>query len=276
MSLLAEIVSNVHYFVNSHFRGSLEISSTITSPLIRPATPADAAAIRRVLVAAFPTDAEARLVELLTARGKATISLVAEVEGTVIGHVLFSPATVGPAGSAGTWQAARERGREGEGENLAVGSSPTHPLSHSPSLETGLGLAPVAVHPDFQNRGIGSALVRAGLAECRGLVAVSEPEGERGRVGEGETSAFLPLAPSPPLPLECQPLKLAQPMVHWIVLLGHETYYPRFGFAPASRWNLTGDYGSHDAFQFLPLTAAANEIRGGHIRYAAEFGEIVG
>ena len=59
----------------------------------------------------------------------------------------------------------------------------------------------------------------------------------------------------------------------WVVLLGHENYYPRFGFAPARRWNLTGDYGSHDAFQFLPLTAAADSIRGGHIRYAPEFGE---
>jgi hypothetical protein len=48
------------------------------------------------------------------------------------------------------------------------------------------------------------------------------------------------------------------------------------GFAPASRWNLTGDYGSHAAFLFLPLTEAANEIRGGHIRYAPEFGKIFG
>ena len=45
---------------------------------------------------------------------------------------------------------------------------------------------------------------------------------------------------------------------------------------PASRWNLTGDNGSHAAFQFLPLTAAARAISGGHIRYAPEFGEIFG
>ena len=37
-----------------------------------------------------------------------------------------------------------------------------------------------------------------------------------------------------------------------------------------------GDYGSHDAFQFLPLTAAAEVHRGGHIRYAPEFGEDFG
>jgi hypothetical protein len=52
--------------------------------------------------------------------------------------------------------------------------------------------------------------------------------------------------------------------------------YARFGFAPASRWNLTGDYDNHDGFQFLPLTAAANQIRGGHIRYAPEFDEAFG
>jgi predicted N-acetyltransferase YhbS len=63
--------------------------------------------------------------------------------------------------------------------------------------------------------------------------------------------------------------------VHWVVV-GHENYYPRFGFAPAHRWNLTGDYGDSDAFQFLPLTAAADAIRGGHIRYAPEFGEVCG
>ncbi len=38
--------------------------------------------------------------------------------------------------------------------------------------------------------------------------------------------------------------------------------------------NLTGDYGSHDAYQFLPLTPAAMQISSGHIRYAPEFGEI--
>jgi putative acetyltransferase len=179
--------------------------------LVRAAHPSDQAAIRGVHLAAFPTDAEARLVELLTARGKGTISLVAEVNGAVVGHILFSPATM--------WE----------------GEAPAEPrLRGSVALPTGLGLAPVAVHPDFQNQGIGTALVRAGLAQCR-------------RLG-----------------------------ILWVVLLGHETYYPRFGFATASRWNLTGDYGVHDAFQFLPLTEAAAALCGGHVRYAPEFGEIFG
>jgi putative acetyltransferase len=88
------------------------------------------------------------------------------------------------------------------------------------------------VLPDYQNRGIGSALVRAGLAECRRL------------------------------------------QIPWVIVLGHPTYYPRFGFAPASRWNLTGDYGGGEAFQFLPLTPQAESIDGGHMSYAPEFGEV--
>jgi predicted N-acetyltransferase YhbS len=64
--------------------------------------------------------------------------------------------------------------------------------------------------------------------------------------------------------------------IPWVIVLGHPTYYPRFGFAPASRWNLTGDYGGDDAFQFLPLTPAAETISSGHVSYAPEFGEIFG
>ncbi len=60
-----------------------------------------------------------------------------------------------------------------------------------------------------------------------------------------------------------------------VVFLGHETYCP-VSASPASRWNLTGDYGDTDAFQFLPLTADARSISGSHIRYAPEFGEILG
>ena len=43
---------------------------------------------------------------------------------------------------------------------------------------------------------------------------------------------------------------------------------------PARRWNQAGDYGASDAFQILPLTSAADSIRGGHIRYAPDFVEV--
>lgn len=187
----------------------------------RQAIAADLPAIDAVHRAAFPTDLEARLVALLIARGKGTISLVAELDRQVVSHILFSPATVGPARPAGL--------------DLPVDVALA---DRSPAWQSeptsGLGLAPVAVLPAVQNQGIGTALVRAGLAECHRL------------------------------------------SVPWVVVLGHETYYPRFGFVPASRWKLTGDYGSSSAFQFLPLTAAADSLRGGHIRYAPEFAEILG
>jgi putative acetyltransferase len=95
--------------------------------VVRPEEAGDAAGIFAVHVAAFPTDAEGRLVNALRAAGRLAVSLVAEVGGRVVGHVGFSPVTVG--GAAG-----------------------------------GLGLAPLAVAPDAQRRGVGGALVRAGLA----------------------------------------------------------------------------------------------------------------
>jgi putative acetyltransferase len=99
---------------------------------IRPEGPADAAAIRRVLEAAFPAPNEARLIALLRATGNLRLSLVAEDDEAVVGHIAFSPVRV-----------------DGEVDD-----------------EGGIGLAPLAVHPDFQRRGIGSRLIREGLSAC--------------------------------------------------------------------------------------------------------------
>jgi putative acetyltransferase len=91
---------------------------------IRPEAEGDAAAVHAVHASAFPTDVEARLVDALRTNNHAAISLVAVVAAEVVAHVLFSPVRPG----------------------------------------RGLGLAPLAVRPEFQKQGIGSALVRAGLA----------------------------------------------------------------------------------------------------------------
>jgi putative acetyltransferase len=110
---------------------------------IRPEGPFDVPAIHAVHLAAFGTDVEARLVEALRAAGRLSISLVADAGGAVVGHVAFSPVTVGA--TAG-----------------------------------GLGLAPVAVLPGVQGRGIGSRLVEEGLKHARSsgvpfLVLLGEP-----------------------------------------------------------------------------------------------------
>ncbi|MBD2097088.1 N-acetyltransferase [Trichocoleus sp. FACHB-591] len=100
---------------------------------IRVETPADYPAIADLLLAAFEQGEEARLVEKirLSDRYIPELALVAEKEGVVVGHILFSYIDLVGA------------------ETLPV-----------------LGLAPLAVHPQYQRQGIGSALVQAGMAKA--------------------------------------------------------------------------------------------------------------
>jgi putative acetyltransferase len=105
------------------------------SLVVRDEAPADVDAVRDVVTRAFEQPAEATLVDALRAGGKATIALVAERDHRVVGHVLFSPVT----------------------------------LVEVPQPSFASGLAPLAVMPEAQGQGIGSALVRAGLARCRAV-----------------------------------------------------------------------------------------------------------
>ena len=99
---------------------------------IRSEQPADHAAIAAVQRAAFARDAEANLVSALRHDGLMLVSLVALHGEIIIGHVMFSTLRV-----------------EVSGRELVAAT-----------------LAPLAVVPDFQRRGYGSALVRAGIAFC--------------------------------------------------------------------------------------------------------------
>jgi len=114
---------------------------------VRAERPGDEAQIRAVLLAAFPTGAEADLVDQLRANGDAAISLVADDAGEIVGHVLFSRMSA-----------------EADGRTFDA-----------------LGLAPVAVTPRRQRQGIGSALIETGLREARSIgteivFLVGEPE----------------------------------------------------------------------------------------------------
>lgn len=117
--------------------------------IIRLETSTDAAAIRTVTEAAFASaehssGTEAAIVEALRGDGVLTLSLVAADDGACIGHAAFSPVTIG--GAEGGW----------------------------------FGLGPVSVRPDRQRRGVGTALIRAGLERhgaqgARGCVVLGSP-----------------------------------------------------------------------------------------------------
>lgn len=127
--------------------------------LIRAEEQSDRADVHALNVSAFATPAEADLVDALRAEAKPVVSLVAEQDGAVVGHILFSPVTL--SGGAG----------------LKI-----------------MGLAPMAVAPSRQRRGIGSALVRAGLQRCRaqgvGAVVVLGHPGYYPRFGFSPSSRF--------------------------------------------------------------------------------------
>ncbi len=117
---------------------------------VRNETSVDVSAISEVTIAAFNTleisnHTEQFIIEALRAGNALTVSLVAEMDGRVIGHIAFSPVTI----SDGTpdWY----------------------------------GLGPVSVSPEYQRQGIGKALIREGLAQlremhARGCCLVGHPE----------------------------------------------------------------------------------------------------
>jgi len=108
--------------------------------VIRSETEADVDEITGVTVAAFKTLAisnhtEQFIIAALRAAGALTLSLVAEVDGRVIGHIAFSPVTI------------------------------------SDGTRNWYGLGPVSVLPAYQRQGVGKALIREGLARLQAMNA---------------------------------------------------------------------------------------------------------
>ncbi len=116
---------------------------------IRPESPSDEGAIEGVTRRAFlshpySSQTEQFVIRALRAGDALSVSLVAEDDGRVVGHIALSPVTISD-GSAGWY-----------------------------------GLGPISVEPELQGRGIGRALMESGLAELRklgasGCVLVGDP-----------------------------------------------------------------------------------------------------
>ncbi|MEO8653481.1 MAG: N-acetyltransferase [Ramlibacter sp.] len=117
---------------------------------LRSETDADVSAITEVTAAAFETleisnHTEQFIITALRTAKALTISLVAEVDGCVIGHIAFSPVTI------------------------------------SDGTRNWYGLGPVSVLPEYQRQGIGKALVQEGLSRLKemnaqGCCLVGHPE----------------------------------------------------------------------------------------------------
>lgn len=117
--------------------------------IIRNETASDIKAIAEVTIAAFMTlpisnHTEQFIINSLRAADALTISLVAEIDGRVVGHIAFSPVTISD-GSTGWY-----------------------------------GLGPVSVLPDYQKQGIGKSLINKGLSmlkesDGQGCTLVGDP-----------------------------------------------------------------------------------------------------
>lgn len=163
-----------------------------------PEQESDFAAVDALNRAAFDSSAEADLIRQLREQASPLISLVAKDDSGVIGHIMYSPVTL-----------------------------PSYPEARL------MGLAPMAVLPERQRQGTGSALVEAGVAACR----------EKGYEG--------------------------------IVVLGHPDYYPRFGFKPASEFNLDCEYDvPPEVFMALELSPESLQGLSGKIRYHPAFAAV--
>jgi len=168
---------------------------------VQPEREEDYTAIHEINALAFGQENEARLVENLRKRTDfiPELSLVAVKDRRVLGHILFSPIVI----------------------------------QTDKGIFPALALSPMAVHPEFQNQGIGSELLRQGSELCRN-----------------------------------QGHKI-------IVVIGHPTYYPRFGFTSAKVRGLDAPFSVPDeAFMVLELAPGALYDISGMVIYAPEFEEV--
>ena len=168
---------------------------------IRSEKPEDIPSVRAVNEQAFEGSSEADLVDNLRQSCSEALSFVADDEGHVVGHILFTPVVL---------------------------------ESGDKSIQ-GMGLAPMAVSPERQREGVGSRLAKHGLEVLRDR----------------------------PCP--------------FVIVLGHPSYYPRFGFEPASKYDITCQWEGVPDEAFMILVLDQNVMKGvtGIARYREEFGQAI-
>ena len=166
--------------------------------IIRQELKEDLARIKEINDQAFEQEDEGRLVNKLRENENFNpeLSLVAEADKTVVGHILFYPVKI---------------------------------ISENCEYKT-LSLGPMAVIPEFQKKGIGGKLIIEGLKRA-------EEFGFRS-----------------------------------VIVVGHPTYYPKFGFIRAGNWNIRLPFDAPDeAFMALEIVNGELKDKPGVIEYPAEF-----
>lgn len=167
---------------------------------IRKEIPEDYRAVYELNSLAFEQEGESKLVDALRKNKSVFVpelSLVAVLNQTVIGHILFSKIQI---------------------------------ISEQDQIIESLALAPMAVLPNYQKQGIGSDLVRKGLEIATEMGFQS------------------------------------------VIVLGHEKYYPKFGFVPAEKWGIKTPFDVPSSY-FMALELSQNGLQdsAGMVQYPKEF-----
>jgi predicted N-acetyltransferase YhbS len=169
------------------------------SEIIRPESSKDYERITKVNDLAFKQPNEGLMISALRRNKKfiPDLSLVAEIDSIVVGHILFFPLNI---------------------------------ISGEKSFEV-LSLAPMSVVPEYQQKGIGKKLVTKGLKKSKELGFIA------------------------------------------VVVLGHPTYYPKFGFEPASKWyiKLSIEDVPDEASMAIELEKGFLKGKAGIIEYPVEY-----
>jgi len=166
---------------------------------IRGEKRSDYDAIKFINDEAFNQPQEGNIIEKLRNSDSKTLSLIAEMNNKIIGHIFFSSVKI-----------------EGHAEII-----------------DGMGLAPMAVLPEYQKQGIGKMLVNEGISI------------------------------------------LKSQLIPYIIVLGHEDYYPRFGFEIASKYGLQSQWDEvpDEAFMILVFNHDMMKNVRGIAKYREEWNE---